>query len=299
MSDCERFEERISALLDGELSAEEEAEVRAHMAECAECAAMYEAFAAVGAALKADAEDVPDTLHDGIMTKVRMAEKATKTQHRIVRLRPFLTAAACLIVLVGTVLALKNTVGMRKSEASGNASAPAVAYSASGSTTAAGGAAEASADAIEAPKIMAAKVAEGETGVVESAPEAPMATAEQSNAMLDAAPAESGTEENAEAPQTPAAAKNDATQSGVSARLAGAQRFTIRLEAVSDGELTGVVTDPGDQSLVASEEQVVVELDGAELLSPEIGRELTVFIDRYTTVENGRISSVVMVKSAE
>ena len=84
MSDCERFEELISALLDGELSAEEEAEVSAHMDGCAECAAMYEAFSAVGGALRADASDVPATLHDGIMAKVAIAEKAHKTQHKII-----------------------------------------------------------------------------------------------------------------------------------------------------------------------------------------------------------------------
>ena len=118
MSDCERFEAMISALLDGELSAEEESELRAHMAECAECAAMYEAFSAVGDALRADAAEVPDTLHDGIMAKVAMAEKAKKTQNKIVRLRPMLTAAACLVVLVGTILALKNNnVRMRADSA--------------------------------------------------------------------------------------------------------------------------------------------------------------------------------------
>ena len=108
MSDCERYEALISELLDGELSAEEETEVREHMAHCAACAAMYEAFSAAGEALRADASNVPATLHSGIMAKVAMAEKAQKTQNKIIRLRPMLTAAACLVVLVGTLLALKN-----------------------------------------------------------------------------------------------------------------------------------------------------------------------------------------------
>ena len=88
MSDCERYEALISELLDGELSAEEETEVREHMAHCAACAAMYEAFSAAGEALRADASDVPATLHSGIMAKVTMAEKAQKTQNKIIRLRP-------------------------------------------------------------------------------------------------------------------------------------------------------------------------------------------------------------------
>ena len=53
MNECERFQEMISALLDGELSAEEEAELRAHMAECPDCAAMAAAFAAVSEAVAA------------------------------------------------------------------------------------------------------------------------------------------------------------------------------------------------------------------------------------------------------
>ena len=297
MSDHERFEELLSALLDGELNAEEEAEMRAHMAQCAECAAMYEAFAAVGAALKADADDVPDTLHDGIMSKVRMAEKARKTQNKIVRLRPILTAAACLVVLVGTVLALKNTVGMRgKSAAPENAEAPAMAFSASGST-AAGGAAE-------APMLLAAPAPEAaaeDAGVTESAAndimyakEAP----EAGSAVQDAAPPEpmpdivSVSQNGAPAATDPRAAKQNP-------RLAEAKSFTMRLEAVSDGELSGVVTDEGDQSLVQTGEQITVLFDGAELMEPEIGGELVVYIDSYTTLENGRIGSTVMIRSAE
>lgn len=283
MSDHERFEELLSALLDGELTAEEEAEMRAHMAECAECAAMYEAFAAVGAAMKADAEDVPDTLHDGIMAKVRMAEKAQKTQKKIVRLRPILTAAACLVVLVGTILALKNTVGMRKgADATENVEAPAMDFSASGSTMA-GGAAEA------AMPVPAPEAAIGDAGVTESAPgeilfakEAPEA---ESN-MQDTAPAAN-------------AAETDGRAAKQSPRLAEAQTFTMRLEAVSDGELSGIVMDEGDQNLVQTGEQVIVLFDGAELMEPEIGKDLTVYVDSYTTLEDGRIGSTVMVKSAE
>lgn len=161
MSDCERYEALISELLDGELSAEEETEVRAHMAHCAACAAMYEAFSAAGEALRECASDVPATLHSGIMAKVAMAEKAQKTQNKIIRLRPMLTAAACLVVLVGTLLALKNTVGMRKAAATETAEAPAMLFSAGSASadSAAGGAAESVA---EEPPVMAAKKAEAE-----------------------------------------------------------------------------------------------------------------------------------------
>ena len=108
MNECERFEELLSAYLDGELPEAEEAELRAHLDRCPDCAAMYEAFSAVGEAVRT--QDVPDTLHSRIMETVHAAEKASRTQRAIIRLRPILAAAACLIVLVGTVFALRNTV---------------------------------------------------------------------------------------------------------------------------------------------------------------------------------------------
>ena len=113
MNDCERFEELLSAYLDGELGADEETELKAHLANCPDCAAMFEAFSAVSGAVRA--QDVPDTLHSRIMETVRAAEKASRTQRVIIRLRPILAAAACLIVLVGTVFALKNTTGFGRS----------------------------------------------------------------------------------------------------------------------------------------------------------------------------------------
>ena len=198
MSDCERYEALISQLIDGELSAGEETEVRAHMAHCAGCAAMYEAFSAAGEALRADASDVPATLHSGIMAKVAMAEKAQKTQNKIIRLRPMLTAAACLIVLAGTLLALKNTVGMRKDAAPESAEAPAMLFSAGTSGAAdsviTGGAIESAAEAGE-PPVMAAKKAakeEADTGYNASAESIPESAAMDSMEVPAAASGENG-----------------------------------------------------------------------------------------------------------
>ena len=190
MSDCERFGAMISALLDGELSEAEEAEVRAHMAECAECRAMYEAFAAVGEAFKT--HDVPDTLHDGIMAKVHEAEKARKTHGTIVRFRSFFAAAACLVVLVGTVFALKNNLARPR-------------YSSTGST------AKAAAMAPESMKITAGGaadegVANSMMAVGEAAPESVEIL--QSMAASDAAAPEAP----AEAPEAPKNESADAFQ---------------------------------------------------------------------------------------
>ena len=46
MSDCERNRELMSMMLDGELTAEQEAGLRTHIASCDECRRVYEAFQA-------------------------------------------------------------------------------------------------------------------------------------------------------------------------------------------------------------------------------------------------------------
>ena len=201
MSDCERFEELLSALLDGELSGQEEAEARAHLAACPECRAIYGAFAAVGAAIAG--EDVPDTLHDGIMAKVHAAEKAKKTQSVIVRLRPILAAAACLVVLVGTVFALKNSLGMRSAPKNAQ---DATLFSATESIAAGGAASSVSGAAPEA------------------AEEAPLLF--DSKMAVAAAPKEAPVPEPAEAPQATADAvptTNNATASGAAVPESAAQ----------------------------------------------------------------------------
>ena len=47
MSGCEKYQELISAMLDGELSTEKTVELSVHLAKCPECRAMYEAFSAM------------------------------------------------------------------------------------------------------------------------------------------------------------------------------------------------------------------------------------------------------------
>ena len=123
MRTCEEYQELISAMLDGGLTAEETAEVEAHIASCGECRAMYEAFAAVSGM---EAAEVPDTLHQNVMTKVTAAQKAFKTQNKIIRLRPILTTAACLVVVVGTLFAVRSGfMGGRKAASEALMAAPA------------------------------------------------------------------------------------------------------------------------------------------------------------------------------
>ena len=71
MKDCEYYREKISCLIDGELSPDETAELEAHIAECSECRALYDAFAAVSAALGGGMEEPPESIAPAVMQEVR------------------------------------------------------------------------------------------------------------------------------------------------------------------------------------------------------------------------------------
>lgn len=135
MTECEKIQEKLSEMLDGELSEADEAEARAHIAHCPDCAALYAAFSALSEAA-AEPEDVPDELHAAVMDRVRRAEKAVKFQKNFQRWRPIALAAACLVVLVGTVLSVNRGLFAAKSaapSAGGNETAMGVTFSADGS----------------------------------------------------------------------------------------------------------------------------------------------------------------------
>jgi len=119
MKDCREYQEHIGALLDGELTEAEAAEVKAHMASCEDCRAMYEALCAVSSAMAG--EPVPEELHGKIMSRVKAAAKASSIQGKIIRLRRWGGLAACLIVAVGIGISLKNQPGMGKAKSADNA----------------------------------------------------------------------------------------------------------------------------------------------------------------------------------
>ena len=54
MTECEKYQEMISAMLDGELAESGQEELRRHMDGCPECRNMYEAFAAVSGTMRSD-----------------------------------------------------------------------------------------------------------------------------------------------------------------------------------------------------------------------------------------------------
>lgn len=107
MISCEKIQEMISSMLDNELSAEEHVAVEEHIAHCSECAAMYEDFSALCSSLKEEFSAVPATLHEDIMRGV----KAKRKKAKIIPLRAYLSTAACLVLVVGAVLAVGNGRG--------------------------------------------------------------------------------------------------------------------------------------------------------------------------------------------
>ena len=270
MTECEKHQEQISALLDGELTDAERAEVEAHIAVCGECRAMYEAFAAVSGAL--DAAELPDTLHSGIMEKVNAAAKAKKAQQKIVRLRPILATAACLVVVVGTVFALKgNLPGMGRAK---DTAAPAAA---------------------EAPMMMMANSAGGAANgadggmelycadAAECAPMEPM-EAPAPEAVFGSAETE---EEEAKATDE-GKAKVDHSQTDAAALPA----LMLRIETIMDsGDCIATVTEPEDTPFAQGEVLCLVADDATEPIAFNLveGGEYRVFYTEIPESETVRI----------
>ena len=283
MSECERFEERISALLDGELSAEEEAELRAHLEQCPDCRAMYEAFAAVGEAVRA--QEVPATLHAGIMSKIRDAQKAHHTQGVLIRLRPILAAAACLVVLVGTTLALGNTLGLgRRATKSASDTAE---MTVQNTTATAGAVTEESAMApAAAPQTDAMPEAATEYNSFfdsKMAVAAPQQAEDQEEPMREAG-------DNGLLPGAAKIASDSVVES-----VSDVWQFTLRVEALEEGTLTGTVTDAGDQTLFAAGESVTVQTDGVHMSGIKPGVCLQVLIGPDAQAENGEILPLALI----
>ena len=97
MKDCEYYREKISCLIDGELSPDETAELEAHIAECSECRALYDAFTAVSAAVSGGMEEPPESIAPAVMQEVRAIAGRKKRGVWI----KCLSAAACLALVRG------------------------------------------------------------------------------------------------------------------------------------------------------------------------------------------------------
>jgi len=67
MRDCDRYQEWLSAYLDGELDERQETELRAHLDGCAECRDLYAAFTEFSEDIAAEAEEeIPEDLYRSV-----------------------------------------------------------------------------------------------------------------------------------------------------------------------------------------------------------------------------------------
>lgn len=107
MKNCEYYEELIGAALDGEITAEEDKELRAHLESCEACRNFYEAMQAISGTDDA-LGDVPENFTANVMARVHEtaapAEKPAKKKASIQRLVTrcgALAAAAAVAIWAG------------------------------------------------------------------------------------------------------------------------------------------------------------------------------------------------------
>ncbi len=92
MNDCEKYLEMISAMIDGELSADERAELMTHVSACSSCRSVLSAFTALAEEFRSP-EPVPAGLCAAVMEKVR------QPQGRVIPWRRWAALAACLALV--------------------------------------------------------------------------------------------------------------------------------------------------------------------------------------------------------
>ena len=129
MTGCEQYEEKIYALLDGDLAPEEEAALREHMARCPDCARLYEAASAAAEILREEQAEPPAALAEGVMARVAAYEaqkKKTQPAGRVKTLRRWLpmAAAACLAVVIAGAVLPGLLAGKRTGGAAADSAAP-------------------------------------------------------------------------------------------------------------------------------------------------------------------------------
>ena len=107
MKNCEYYEELIGAALDGEITAEEDKELRAHLESCEACRSFYEAMQAISGTDDV-LGDVPENFTANVMARVHEtaapAEKPAKKKASIQRLVTrcgALAAAAAVAIWAG------------------------------------------------------------------------------------------------------------------------------------------------------------------------------------------------------
>ncbi len=112
MTDCEKYQELISRMLDDDLSKEERDDLAEHVKRCPDCAAVYVAFRSLSESVGGGLEEVPHELHEKIMSDARRENLRfkNKTAASNRRWHYVLTAAACLVLVVAAGLSLPKLI---------------------------------------------------------------------------------------------------------------------------------------------------------------------------------------------
>ena len=107
MNSCKFYQELISSMADGELSAEEQAVLAPHLEHCPDCAALYEAFQSISGLIAGDLAEPPETLSENVMAQLRRADIRAKNRKKKHWKAPLATAA-CLAVVIAAAWLMPN-----------------------------------------------------------------------------------------------------------------------------------------------------------------------------------------------
>ena len=279
MRSCEEYREMISALLDGELPEAERAALEAHIASCAACAETYDAFAA----LTLPEEEVPATLHADIMARVAPAQKALRGQRILARTRAWLTAAACLVFVVGTLFAVGRLAlphGAKSDGAAPAAEEPALC---------AGG------DMVSGP------LAGGTSGPIQEKAETSAAGAVPAEAPMPAPAPAAGSAATDAAMEEPAAGVFDANKASDEAA-----RTTLKVAAWDGYDLTGVVTAADGTGRYAVGDEITVSAaalfdarDGDPAAEYPVGSSVAVVLEAPAEEESEALPAALEIAPAE
>ena len=210
MGECEYWQALISRMLDGDLSAEEEAALAKHLEGCEECRTLYGAFAAVSGALAGQLKEPPERLRENVMAQVRRDAIRKKNTRRPWRAALAVAAAAALAIGLRWGV-LPNMGGTMKASVQELA------------------AEETAETAAEAPAALP-EIASDAATADEAAPEVPLAAGAQANTAFESeAQANMAFESEAQA--------NTALDSGAAETRAAGGHETIRLPELSFAEL--------------------------------------------------------------
>ena len=279
MRSCEEYREMISALLDGELPEAERAALEAHIASCAACAETYDAFAA----LTLPEEEVPATLHADIMARVAPAQKALRGQRILARTRAWLTAAACLVFVVGTLFAVGRLAlphGAKSDGAAPAAEEPALC---------AGG------DMVSGP------LAGGTSGPIQEKAETSAAGAVPAEAPMPAPAPAAGAAAPDAAMEEPAAGVFDANKASDEAA-----RTTLKVAAWDGFDLTGVVTAADGTGRYSVGDEITVSAaalfdarDGDPAAEYPVGSSVAVVLEAPAEEESEALPAALEIAPAE